>query len=200
MSRIKLYYDFRSPFAYFASQRLSLLRDEGAEISWHPVSVSMLLNMQVDKEPWAQVEDPMCKAKRNHFMADIFRLIEHWKIPFAPPVPMPPECTTAMAIAALLDKEQQEHTEFRDAMFAAVWQEQKDANDIDVLESALKSANHDPELIQIAATEGKALLTELSCKAFEQGVFGVPSFIVDDALYFGADRMDLIAAHLRALR
>ena len=196
MTRIDFFYDFRSPFAYFAIRRMDLLLDKGAEITWRPIYVSVLLNLQADKAPWAEREDPFCPAKRAHFMADIFRLIEYWKIPFAMPSPPIPVCDDAMAIAALLEREGISRSGFHDAVFKAVWQEQKDGSDPDVLRACLAAGGHDPGLIDEAAEKGRDLLTETTRTHFEGGVFGVPTFVVGNDIYFGADRMEMLASKL----
>ena len=197
MTTVDLYYDFRSPFSYFASQRLSVLTSQGAHINWCPVSVDVLLNLQVNRQPWGEVLDPMCDAKRDHFMADIFRMIEYWDITFSVPSPIPPKCNKAMAIAALLKAEGSEHSAFRQSLFKAVWQEQKDPNDISVLQMCLDAGGHEHATVQTAETVGMERLTEDTLAAFRQGVFGVPSFVSNGQLYFGADRMDVLAVQLQ---
>ena len=196
MTAIEFYYDFRSPFAYFATQRMNLLTDKGAEICWRPAFIDVLLNLQQDREPWAEIIDPLCPPKRAHFMADLFRLIEFWEIPFSMPSPPIPACNQAMAIAALLEHDGIEHAEYRDAIFRAVWQEQKDGNDPAVLRSCLDAGEHDPKLLDRAAEEGVDLLTRNTVAAYGRGVFGVPTFILGEELYFGADRMELLASRL----
>lgn len=196
MPDVEFYYDFRSPFAYFATQRMSLLTDKGAEISWRPVFVDVLLNLQQGQEPWDEPTDPFCPPKRAHFMADIFRLIEFWKIPFQMPSPVKPSANLAMAIAALLEQDEIEHSSFRDAVFRAIWQEQRDASDPAVLRSCLEVADLGRDLIDRAAEKGVDLLTRDTVSAFGRGVFGTPTFVCGDELYFGADRMELIAASL----
>jgi 2-hydroxychromene-2-carboxylate isomerase len=37
------------------------------------------------------------------------------------------------------------------------------------------------------------LLTQNTLAAYERGDFGVPTFVVGEELYFGADRMELLA-------
>jgi len=196
MTNVDFYYDFRSPFAYFATHRLDLLTTKGAEITWRPAYVSVLLNLQANAEPWAERDDPLPPPKRAHFMADIFRLIEFWKIPFNMPDPGIPECNQAMAIAALLEQDGIAHDAFRNAIFRAVWQEQKDGADPNVLQKCLAAGNHDPGLIDQAKEKGVDLLTQNTIAAYQRGVFGVPTFVVGDDLYFGADRMELIASRL----
>ena len=39
-------------------------------------------------------------------------------------------------------------------------------------------------------------MRDLTDEALKQGVFGVPTFIVDGELFWGHDRMDLLARHL----
>ena len=196
MSRVEFYYDFRSPFAYFATERLGLLTSKGAEIVWRPAYVSVLLNLQANAEPWAERDDPLPPPKRAHFMADIFRLIEYWKIPFNMPNPGIPQCNLAMAIAGLLEQQGISHDGFHDAVFRAVWQEQKDGADPDVLRECLAAGNHDPGLIDLAEQKGQDLLTQSTIATYERGVFGTPTFVVGEDLYFGADRMELIASRL----
>ena len=196
MPGIEFYYDFRSPYSYFATCRLDLLTDKGAGISWRPAYIDVLLNLQQGREPWAEVLDPLCPPKRAHFMADIFRMIEHWKIPFEMPCSAKPDCNQAMAVAALLEQEGIDAAEFRSAVFRAVWQQQKDASDPAVLRACIDAGGHPPELLDRAATEGVERLTRETLSAYERGVFGVPSFVLGEELYFGADRMELLAARL----
>jgi len=196
MTQIDFYYDFRSPFAYFATHRLQLLTDKGAEITWRPAYVSVLLNLQNGAEPWAERDDPLCPPKRAHFMADIFRLIEFWKIPFNMPNPGIPECNQAMAISALLEEAGIDHGDYRDALFRSVWHEQKDGADPEVLRECLAAGDHDPTLIDQAKEKGVELLTQNTIAAYERGIFGVPTFVIGEDLYFGADRMELMAARL----
>ena len=195
MTDIDFYYDFRSPFAYFATCRMDILESKGAKINWRPVFVDVLLNCQTGKAPWDETEDPFCPPKRAHFMADIFRLIEFWQIPFAMPSPPIPSGNTAMAMAALLEKDGTSHSQFHDAMFKAIWQEQKDGADPEVVKGALAAGKHDAALLD-REEEGAELLTKNTLTAYENGVFGTPTFVVSGGLYFGADRMELIASKL----
>ncbi|NOX49643.1 MAG: hypothetical protein GXP16_03790 [Gammaproteobacteria bacterium] len=196
MSKIEFYYDFRSPFAYFATQRMELLTNAGAEITWRPVFVDVLLNLQQNQPLWSETVDPFCPPKRAHFMADIFRLIEFWKIPFNMPYSAKPDGNQAMAIAALLEQAGTEHADFRNAIFNAIWQNQQDPNDSSVLQACL--GQHDLKLLEQAPTEGVELLTKNTQAAYERGVFGVPTFMFNEEVYFGADRMELLAARLTA--
>lgn len=196
MRSIDVYYDFRSPYAYFATTRLDLLTGAGASIRWRPVFIDVLLNLQQGREPWDAWQDILSPPKRAHFMADVFRLIEYWKVPFRMPSPARPDANAAMSIAALLDRDGVEHGAYRRAVFDAIWREQRDVREPEVLRSCLAAGGHDDHLLELGPTEGRALLTDTTIDAYSRGVFGVPTFVVDDELYFGADRMELLASRL----
>ncbi len=196
MKNVELFYDFRSPYAYFASQRLAILEGAGATLIWKPVCANVLLNLQAGRNPEDETQDLMCPPKRAHFMADIFRLIEYWNIPFAPPQPARPMCDLAMKIATGLDAEGIEHDRFRMKVFEAVWQHQKDGNNPDILRECLAAAGHAPELVDAAHADHGKQWIENSVEAFNAGVFGVPMFRFNNEVYFGADRMELLAARL----
>ena len=45
--------------------------------------------------------------------------------------------------------------------------------------------------------EIKKALIEATDEAVNRGLFGAPSFLVGEELFFGHDRMDLLDAHLK---
>ncbi len=196
MARIDFYFDFRSPYAYFATERFDLLQTGGATIDWHPVSIDVLMNLQAGQQPWEKVIDPLCPAKRAHFMADIFRMIDFWEIPFAMPSPPVPSANTAMAVATLLKHAGVSIERFSLSVFRAIWQNQKDAEDRAVLIECIRESGMDETILEEAQGAGREMLTSATLAAFKAGVFGVPTFVLEDELYFGADRMELVARKL----
>ncbi len=118
------------------------------------------------------------------------------QIPFTMPSPPIPVCAGAMAIAGLLEEEGIPRSGFHDAVFRAAWQEQRDAADPAVLLACLEAGGHDPGLLERAAEKGVEQLTAKTVAAYEKGVFGVPTFVVGEDLYFGADRMEMLASRL----
>jgi len=60
----------------------------------------------------------------------------------------------------------------------ATGQNQQDPNDSSVLQSCLRQ--HDLKLLQQGPTEGVELLTKNTQAAYERGVFGVPTFMLND--------------------
>jgi 2-hydroxychromene-2-carboxylate isomerase len=77
--RIETYYDFRSPYAYFADYRLrkgNLGFASNAEWVGRPIFIDVILNLQAGHAPWASYVDTLIPPKRAYLMADIRRMAE----------------------------------------------------------------------------------------------------------------------------
>ena len=78
-------------------------------------------------------------------------------------------------------------------LYRAYWVEDRDISDSAVLEDLVgvetveKTGN--PEI--------KKDLIEATDEAVNRGLFGAPSFLVGEELFFGHDRMDLLDAYLK---
>jgi len=71
---IEAYYDFRSPYAYFANDRIrsrSFVPPIPVTWHWRPVSIDVLLNLQAGRDAWAAYSDPLSAPKRAHLLADV---------------------------------------------------------------------------------------------------------------------------------
>jgi 2-hydroxychromene-2-carboxylate isomerase len=71
-------------------------------------------------------------------------------------------------------------------------------NDVTVWQERLPPSREQLEA-GVADAEVKAALREATDGAFELGVIGVPTVAIDDELFWGDDRLDDAAAHLRAV-
>ena len=191
---IDAYYDFRSPYAYFANHRIrsgSFVPPVPVTWRWHPVSIDVLLNLQAGRDAWAAYSDPLSAPKRAHLLADVRRGAAFYEAPLRAPKPTRPDSIPALCTAALLDPEA--HEIFRNAVFDALWQQQRDIANPDVLAECLARANGDPALATRAvAPEAR----EETVRAFAGGVFGVPTFICNGEIFFGNDRLDMLAWRL----
>jgi 2-hydroxychromene-2-carboxylate isomerase len=195
---IEAYYDFRSPYAYFANHRIregSFVLPVSAEWFWRPVSIDVLLNLEMGRDAWAAYIDPLSPPKRAHLLADVRRNAAFYNAPLRAPKPPRPNSIPALCTAALLDPEGREV--FRNAVFDALWQQQRDIADPNVLEECVTRAGGDPGLVKQAFTpEARDALADETRRAYARGVFGVPSFVCNDEVFFGNDRLDMLAWRL----
>src|SRR5262245_34639472 len=190
---IDVYYDFRSPYAYFTSHQLrniDVIR-RGHAWRWRPVSINVLLNLQAGREPLAPYADALSAPKRAHVLADVFRLAAFHALPLQTPKPLRPDCLPALFIAAEL--EESERSAFNDAVFEAFWQQQQDISKPEVLRRCLARASTRHDLIDLAFGDAaRVKITNETVAAFARGIFGVPTFAVDNEVFFGSDRLDLL--------
>jgi 2-hydroxychromene-2-carboxylate isomerase len=195
---IEAFYDFRSPYAYFANHRIrtgSFVPPFAAEWLWRPASIDVLLNLQAGRDAWATYADPLSGPKRAHLLTDVRRNAAFYNAPLRAPKPPRPNSIPALCTAALLDPEG--HEAFRNAVFDALWQQQRDIADTTVLEDCLTRAGRDPGLLRQALTaEAREALADETRRAYANGVFGVPSFVCNNELFFGNDRLDMLGWRL----
>lgn len=192
-TRIDVYYDFRSPYAYFASHRIRRGDFARYDVSWiwQPVSIDILLNLQAGREPFAPYVDPLSAPKRAHLISDVRRLASYYGVPLRPTKPQKPNSIPALHLAAML--EEGERARFSDAVFDALWQQQADISEAGVLARCLTKSGARTDALD-RAFEGSARtgVAEQTAKAYTRGVFGVPTFAWGDELFFGNDRLDLL--------
>lgn len=195
---IEAYYDFRSPYAYLANRRVrdgSFVLPTGAAWVWRPVSIDVLLNLQAGREAWASYSDPLSPPKRAHLIADVRRNAAFYGIALRPPRPPRPNSVPALCLAASLDAGE---PSFRNAVFDVLWQEQRDIADPRVLEACLSVAGRAKNPVDRAfSPEAKDALAADTKRAYAAGVFGVPTFVLNDEIFFGNDRLELLAWRLK---
>ena len=124
-------------------------------------------------------------------MVDVRRLASFYGVPLRPTKPQRPNSIPALRVAAAL--EEGERARFSDAVFDALWQQQADIAEADVLAGCLNTSGASAEALG-RAFEGStgADVADRTAKAYARGVFGVPTFAWDDGLFFGNDRLDLL--------
>lgn len=88
-----------------------------------------------------------------------------------------------------------------EAVLTALWAEEKDMDDAGQLAMVLDKAGFDgPALLATADAEAARLAQQLadnSAKAVRKQVFGAPSYVLDDEVFWGQDRLDLLAWRLQ---
>lgn len=195
--KVETYYDFRSPYAYFADYRIRN-GDFGlvAEVEWigRPIFIDVILNLQAGKEPWAPYVDTLIPPKRTYLMADIGRMAAFYGVPYRPSWRWPdrPNQIPALCIASLLEGEVERA--FCSAVFDGLWHGQRDIADPSVLRDILAQAGGDATIVDRANNPTvRDDLTRRTVEAYAMGVFGTPTFVLNGDIFFGADRLDVLA-------
>ena len=177
---IDWYFDFVSPYSYICLHRL---REVSAPISYKPVLFAGLLNHFGQKGP---AEVP---AKRRW----TYRWCTWWAgelgIPFRFPAahPFNPLQHLRLAIACGSTAEAVKR------IFESIWTSGGDPNDPARFSELYRALGVSPEDLSARKDELRRNTDEAAAK----GVFGVPSFVVDGEVFWGADSIDFLNAFLR---
>ncbi len=191
---LDLYWDFSSPFAYLgATQAEALAARTGATLRWKPMLLGGLFRAI------GQADAPLntfSEAKKAHVFQDMQRWAAHYGVPFAFPAQFPMSTVKAMRVWIALPDARKDA--FRERTFRAYWAEGRDISSDAVLSELL--GEDAVEILALTQTPAiKQALIAATEAAQARGVFGAPTWVVDDAeLFWGQDRIPLVERALSA--
>lgn len=193
---LQFYFDFISPYGYFASLRVDdLAARHGRSVTWHP----MLLGVSVMKVMGLRplMETPL---KAPYVQRDVLRYARRHHItlgrdPGAPP--MKP-LTAARACCWTAAHHPDAAKPLARAMLHAYWIEGRDLSEPASLAGmALPDGIEAGPLVSAVAGEDAALRLRQSVEAsLSAGVFGSPTVTVDGEMFWGLDKLDDVEAWL----
>ncbi|MEZ4224854.1 MAG: 2-hydroxychromene-2-carboxylate isomerase [Polyangiaceae bacterium] len=190
--RLEFYFDYSCPYAYLASTRVErIARATGAELSYEPFLLGGVFRALGSETPDLL---PMSPARARINGLDMQRWAELFDVPLEMPATHPNR--TVLALRATLasgDVPRAAH-----ALFHAYWVDATDLSDPEVVRRALDAAGIDGAAAVDRANDDdiKTDLRRRTDVALERGVFGAPACFVDDRLYWGQDRLALVAEAL----
>lgn len=184
MTKIDWYFDFLSPFSYLQSELLHTL-PAGAEIRFKPVLFAALLNHWDNKGP-AEIA-----PKRLWTFEHCAWLAHKHGIPMTMPAHHPfnplPLLRLCIALGSTADAVHR--------LFRYVWREGWLPTDAAHWQALLSECGIAPE--RLDAPEVKQQLRINGEQAIADGVFGVPTAVVDNRCFWGLDATDMLQAYLR---
>lgn len=194
MAAIKFYFDFMSPYSCLTWQWLSSQEDLLKNTQLLPISMGSLISSFETKGP-AQIpvkRDYLFKAalraaKKNQLYLEI-----PYKLPFNSVLVQrlaQPEVAGAHQVALI------------DQIFRGIWKEGMDMEDPEELMTFL-SRHFEVSVVeqlfeQSSSKEARLEQRKYQTQVKEQGAFGVPSFIVDQELFWGFDAREDLLSYLK---
>ena len=192
------YFDFSSPFAYLAATQVAeVAARHGATLRYKPFLLGALFKaVGTNDVPLFT----MPAAKRAHALADMERWGRHLGVDMRFPSRFP--MNTVKALRMVLQVEGPRQAPFIDAVFRAFWAHDRDINDDGVLAAIAGDVGLDGAALLAGAKEDtvKLRLKEATEEAQRRGLFGAPSFLVGDLLFWGQDRLPLVEKALEGWR
>ncbi|UJA18806.1 thioredoxin domain-containing protein [Thermoleophilia bacterium SCSIO 60948] len=180
-------FDLASPYSYLAAERISgVFAEAGAEQpEWRPVLAGALF-ARFDRTSWGLTDE------REAGIAECERRASAYGLPpFRWPDPWPGDSLRAMR-AATFAKGIGRSTSFTLAAFRQAFAAGRDLTELDNVLIAAAAAEMHPRAVT-QAVERQAIKDELRAAtddAGDRGVFGVPSVIVGDEVFWGDDRLE----------
>ncbi|HJM91303.1 MAG: 2-hydroxychromene-2-carboxylate isomerase [Alphaproteobacteria bacterium] len=187
--KIDFYWEIGSTNSYFAWHLIKpIAARHDAKLVLHPVNLGFVFR----HHNYVLMEEPAIKIANR--IRDLERWATRYNLPFRVPDVFPIKTSCALR-ASLAMRQWGKEAAFIDALMAAYW-EHNDASIVDYagLRPLAAGLGIDGAAMERAAESDaiRQMLIDSTNQALENGVFGVPSFIIDGELYWGKDRMDFI--------
>ena len=184
---IEFWFEFGSTYSYLTAARIEQTTEVvGIEIEWRPFLLGPIFGAQ----GWNDSPFNIYPAKGRYMWRDMERLAEHFGLPFKRPSSFPRQGLIAARVA-LIAGDEGWCPDWTRAVYAANFAEDLDIGDPAVLSGLLETLGQEPGRVLAAADQApnKQRLRSQTDRAIELGIFGAPSFIVGDELYWGNDRL-----------
>ena len=187
-AKIEFFYDYVSVYSYLANSQLDeLVSKTGAEIVYRPMFLGGVMEATGNRPP------ATIKPKGEYLLSDISRWVARYSLPFNMNPEFPQNTINALRIA-LVALKQGEFPDIHQGLFDAMWVNEKNLSDKEVLAGVITSAGCDTEkyIADIARQEIKDELKANTAEAIRRGAFGAPTFYIGEQMFFGNDRFDFI--------
>jgi 2-hydroxychromene-2-carboxylate isomerase len=187
---IDFLFDFGSPNAYLAWKVIGgVAARTGAHINIIPCLLGGLFKITGNQPPliafggvqgklaYTQLE--MARFVKKHGL-DVFRFNPHFPV------------NTLLVMRGLVAAQHRgEEALYIEAVMRAMWQDGQKMDDPQVVAAVLTQAGLDAEALLAATQDGaiKAELAESTQKCADRGAFGIPTFFVADAMFFGKETL-----------
>ena len=180
------YFDFISPYSFLAHKEIiKIEKKNSVKIKYKPILLGGLHNLHGIKAP------AFIPAKAKHMIRDCKLIAEKNKIKFKFNSYFPIRSLNLMR-GVLVAEEDNYKSYYIDSIFNAIWQDGLNMNDENVIEKILKNLNVNPKtfLLRSASSSIKDSLRKKTSEAYEKGIFGAPSFVSNNKIFWGQDRIE----------
>lgn len=191
MKKLNFYFDFLSPYSYFAwLSHKENIRMDGIDIIYKPVLMGKLFSHHGFPGPGE------IKSKRDYELKKCFRFAFKNNIKFSPPETFPFNPLAIIRCATLAAAGSSQY-EVISSIFDLVWGEGQVLDDPDRVSELLMARQIHKDVIEKSfSREAKLELKANIKEAIELNIFGVPSFSIENEFFWGNDSFDDLNTYL----
>ena len=187
---IDFYFDFVSPYTFISFEQIKFLKfKQNFKFKLKPVLLGGLHNLHKITAP------AFIPAKAKFMIRDCKMVSEKYKINFKFNSYFPIKTVDLMR-GVLIAEEDGIANNYINKIFESIWISGLNLNDQHVIDKILKNLNINPKTfaLRLSNQNIKDELKKKTQEAFEKGVFGAPTFIVNNKIFWGQDRLEFALA------
>lgn len=187
---IDYYVSLISPWTYLGHDRLTQMAERSdATINIWPVDFSIIFSST------GGIPLPKRSEQRKAYrMQELQRWRDHLQIELnlePKHFPVSDKLAAAMVVK-LRDRDAKAAVNLAGACLRACWLEERDISDVDTLLKIAAENNLDGEELLLDKESAITTIANDSAKAVELGVFGAPSYRLNEQLFWGQDRLEFL--------
>jgi 2-hydroxychromene-2-carboxylate isomerase len=182
---IDFYFDFISPYSYLAHKQIKIIKDKlNINFIYRPVLVGGLHKLQGITAP------AFIKPKLKHMISDCGLIAKKNNSDFFWNSKFPLNSLNIMRGYLFINEDIK--SLYLDIMFEAYWKHNLDISNEEILKDLLKELNVKIDTF-IEGAKGKNIkdkLKDLTQEAHNKEIFGTPTFVVNNKIFWGQDRLE----------
>ena len=182
------YFDFISPYSFLAHKEIRKIENKtNIKIRYKPILLGGLHNLHGIKAP------AFIPAKAKHMIRDCKLIAERNNVKFKFNSYFPIKSLNLMR-GVLVAEEDNIKKYYIDNIFNTIWQDGLNMNDENIIFKILKNLNINPKTFALRSTSNsiKDSLRKKTSDAYEKGIFGAPTFVSNNKIFWGQDRIEFV--------
>ena len=184
-SHIDFYFDIISPYSYIAHKKIQKIKEQQKIIfNYKPILLGGLHNLAGISAP------AFNKYKMKNMQSDCELVSKKNNISFKWNLKFPINSLSIMR--GYLSVEESQKEDYLNIFFNAYWKDNLDLSSEKEFLKLLENIKIDSKIFfdKITQQSIKDTLKQLTNDAFEKEVFGAPTFIVNNKIFWGQDRLE----------
>ncbi len=189
---LEFWFDFASTYSYPTAMRIEAqAAAAGVALTWKP----FLLGPLFQSQGWTDSPFNIYPAKGRYMWRDLERLCSELDIPLRHPTKFPRNGVIASRIASSCEGEPW-IPDFIRAVYRANFAEDRDIADAELIADCLEALGQPGRTLieRSQLPEQKDKLRRQTEEAQARGIFGAPTFMVGDEMFWGNDRLEAAIA------